>query len=228
MSLSKTEYRNETGPLHHNEDLFLHCRVIGKLINHDSGVGYGLFAEENIPKGTPILSFCGELLSREQATPVALLVGFTKDGEEIFLESVEEDGRERSIDNIINHHCHANAKVVIPNEITETGGRSKPYQVYMEAIEDIPAGTEITIFYPATEYEMKGEEIIEKCRDCGGKITGYTGLSEKEKWEHRDEFVPHIRKILEKELWFIEKMKKIEGEEMPELFLNMPQLFAEE
>jgi SET domain-containing protein len=96
-----------------------------------SNTGLGLFAGEDIPKGTRIIEYVGHVLSNEEAAELRTRYLFQLDRKRLI------DGSPRwNKARYINHRCRPNAEAGV-----------KRGRVFITAIKKIKAGEEITYDY---------------------------------------------------------------------------------
>jgi uncharacterized protein len=123
----------------------------------DSGIhGMGGFARRKIRKGTPLIEYVGEKITKAQAAERI-------DAENPFIFSLDD---ETDVDGdvpwnparFLNHSCEPNAEAEIIGE-----------QIWILALRDIQAGEEITYNY---SYDLEGYED-HPCRCGSAKCVGY-------------------------------------------------------
>lgn len=116
--------------------------------------GQGVFALRRIRKGTRIVEYTGERISREEADA---RYGGDGDDRGIVLLFVVDDntlidaGRGGNEARYINHSCEPNGQATIEDS-----------RVFIEAIRDIPRGEELTIDYHLDVPERKRAEWVRR------------------------------------------------------------------
>ncbi|MCD6673883.1 MAG: SET domain-containing protein-lysine N-methyltransferase [Burkholderiaceae bacterium] len=118
-----------------------------RIVTHRSQIhGNGVFAASDIPKGTRLIQYKGQLLTHEQSDrmyPDSADTGHT------FLFVLNDDwvldaNREGNSARWINHSCDPNCEAVL---LESSNGDSRRDRVYLEAIRDIARGEELTYNY---------------------------------------------------------------------------------
>lgn len=146
------------------------CEVKGSIIH-----GRGVFAARDIPAGTPIIEYVGEVISKREAEKrgMALLKHAAKTGGAavyIFILNgrYDLDGNFDWNDaRLINHSCNPNCETEIDNDL----------RIWVTALRDIAAGDELFFDY---NFDLESYED-HPCRcgqpECIGYIVG------REYWE---------------------------------------------
>ena len=140
--------------------------------------GDGLFAAKPISKGTKIVEYVGEVVSKEE--------GIKRDDESmkttgktyIFQLDKEHDidgGVDYNDAKYANHSCDPNAKFVYEDR-----------HIWIVAIKDIQPGDEITFNYEF-EYDYEGEFKDYPCKCGSSRCVGY--IAAEEDWDDMKEFL---------------------------------------
>ena len=145
--------------------------------------GTGVFAARDLPPGTPVIRYKGELVSHEEADRVHS--GNTDDGH-TFLFTLNDDyvidgARRGNAARWINHSCDPNCEAVL-NEDPD-GDRASDY-IEIETRRPIRKGEELTYDYGLVLdiRHTKRMKQIWACRCGSPKCTG-TILKDKKKWK---------------------------------------------
>lgn len=143
--------------------------------------GNGVFAVRDIPKGTRIIEYKGELISHKKAD--RLYEGGSETGH-TFLFTLNDtyiiDANVNGNDaRWINHSCTPNCEAVTDEDEDEDPAKD---HVFIEAIRDIRAGEELSYNYGITleEKHTKRLKQVWECRCGSPKCTG-TMLQPKKK-----------------------------------------------
>jgi SET domain-containing protein len=121
-----------------------------------SGIGLGLFAAAEIPKGTKIIQYTGERISNADTDKYKGRYLFKLD------DDFTIDGRSRrNLARYINHSCRPNAYT----EITEG-------EIWIIAKRKIKAFEEITYHYGKEYFDYFLKPKGCKCQKCKSKISG--------------------------------------------------------
>lgn len=131
--------------------------------------GWAVYAEQPILAGAVVLEFVGPLITASQV-PFPLLPTedhYLQVGPTVFR------GPSNELDNLVNHSCDPNTKVVI-----------QEYDAHLVAIRDIPPGEEITFDYSTTStdppsiWKMSCQCGTPRCRKV---ISGFRHIPSKDK-----------------------------------------------
>jgi uncharacterized protein len=128
--------------------------------------GQGLFARRRISAGTRILEFAGRRITLEEAEQrrqPGRRVVLLKVARGLFIDPEQEGNEAR----YVNHSCEPNCEAIVEEE-----------RIFIEAIQDIPAGAELTFDYALDrEGELPGNRrghFTCRCgaRTCRGSMLG--------------------------------------------------------
>lgn len=124
------------------------------IIKNSKIEGKGMFAAEDIPKGTTIIEYLGEKITNEEADKREIENDKTGRTYIFYLDDKYSlDGAVGGNDSIfVNHSCEPNCNYVY-----------KKGRIFYEAKRDIKKGEELTI-----DYEFDYEEPLTPCF-CGSK-----------------------------------------------------------
>lgn len=140
--------------------------------------GNGLFATENIPKGSKIVEYVGETISKEE--------GARRDeksmkatGRTYIFELDKEHDMDGEVDyndaRFANHSCDPNSKYVY-----EDG------HIWIVSVRDIEPGEEITFNYEF-DYDYDGEFKQYPCRCGSHRCVGY--IAAEKDWQRISEYL---------------------------------------
>jgi uncharacterized protein len=149
----------------------------------------GVFAKEDIPKGTTIIEYKGIKITKEQSAQILekTLDTHSKDPENHAATYIFNIGEEWDLDGdipdndakYINHSCDPNCKYVIRDK-----------RIWIESIKDIHKDEEITYNYGFEIEEDDLYEFMNHICKCGTKrCVGY--ILDEEEW-------PRMKELLEK------------------------------
>jgi hypothetical protein len=128
----------------------------------DTIYGKGIIANKNFMKGEGVLEFSGPRLHRDELPPISNF----EDDRYLQVGLVEYIGESGGLDDFVNHSCKPNCKVVITS-----GG------VFLEAIEIIEIGREITFDYSTTMDENDWElDCLCGNLECRGRVKDFRTL----------------------------------------------------
>ncbi|CAD6189701.1 unnamed protein product [Caenorhabditis auriculariae] len=144
--------------------------------------GYGVFATKNIPKGTFIAEYAGEIINAEECARRVNLIKIARDSEaQLYMMSLNavktvDAARAGNIARYVNHSCDPNCiirmvKIVFNDGEGKRMGRYDD-RVALYAKKDIQSGEELTF-----TYNMFGKELaLPECRcgadNCSGSLKG--------------------------------------------------------
>lgn len=121
-----------------------------KLVVKKSSAGFGLFADEDIPKDVYIIEYCGPILTNAQANE--------KGGKYLFKintrKTIDGSGRQNTA-RYINHSCKPNCDAVIDGS-----------RIFIESRRKIKKGEEITYHYGKEYVDDYIKPMGCKCSHC--------------------------------------------------------------
>ncbi len=118
-----------------------------------SYAGLGLFAAQDIPKGTRVIEYVGRVVSKEEE--------YTSRSKYLFEVSKKKtiDGKPKwNLAGYINHSCRPNCEVETPR------GR-----VFIDAVKNIKAGEELTYDYGKEYFDEHIKPFGCRCAKCEEK-----------------------------------------------------------
>ncbi|KAI9357971.1 hypothetical protein DFJ73DRAFT_657002 [Zopfochytrium polystomum] len=160
------------GPTAAGAEAFRHLQVVRV---GEGEFGSSLVTTRAFKKGDVVAPLVGELVAAKRWSTVQV-------GDNEHIELLPES-------NLVymNHSCTPTVALDIPNK-------------RVVAVQDIPAGAQVTFFYPSTEWEM---DQPFRCW-CGGgsdggcHVRGARFLTEEERKAHATTFAPHVLRLWEK------------------------------
>lgn len=135
-----------------------HCVSIIQIMKHSktlvtvkrSSAGLGLFASQEIKKGTSIIEYTGEIITRAEADRRGNKYLFETSSNRV----IDGSGRD-NIARYANHACKPNSEIDI-----------KRGRVYIIAKKNIPEGDEITYDYDSEYFEEYIKPFGCRCATC--------------------------------------------------------------
>jgi hypothetical protein len=135
------------------------------------GRGFGLFTVEDMPAGTLIIEYCGEVIDQDEVNR-RIAANNAKGVVDFYYFQVDQTmtidaGVRGSRARFINHSCS-------PNCMTQRWEVGNETRVGIFSKRDIPAGSEVTIDYHFESFWKKGEECQCRCGsvNCSGVLGG--------------------------------------------------------
>ncbi|MDH3254774.1 MAG: SET domain-containing protein [Acidobacteriota bacterium] len=145
--------------------------VVGSRGASESVAGRGVFVTDRVRAGSPILSFGGVLLSRDEYCSFADLDHCIQVGPDQFL------GPSGELDDYTNHSCDPSTRVIVE--------RADATAVLI-AVRDLISADEVTFDYSTVQLN-DSRFWIDPCRcgaaGCRTVIGDFTSLSWSEKWD---------------------------------------------
>ncbi|CAJ0590332.1 unnamed protein product [Cylicocyclus nassatus] len=162
-------------------------------IREAPGKGLGAFAVKDIPKGSFIAEYAGELISiTEKNRRIAEVTAHKNAEEKHYMMALDSqriiDCKEKGNDaRFLNHSCSPNCKVetvyVVVHRSKRPNGATVKYdkRITICTIEDVPAGTELCFNYQMTQYNIGCP--LPDCKCGAPNCTGSLGAVVHEKVE---------------------------------------------